>query len=564
MNQGEGQGGQKPGQSAGQAGGDSPAGSITFGRFLLDLSRGCLLSDGREIPLRPKTFSVLTYLAQRPGQLVSKDELFDAVWPGLVVTDDTLVQSIGELRRALGDGDSKLITTVPRRGYRLDIASAPMERRHTRRALRWHWRYGLIAPLVVAVVFAAIWFATSRMGREPTGNSRPAIAILPFQNQPDDPAREYLADGLTQDLIHSLGQFPELTVMSWNAVASYKGAVAQPGEVARVLAVRYQVEGSLRFTGDRIRVSAQLVNVQGRILWSARYDEPAADVFALQDRITREIAGALAIRVTEFEQRRAASQAKANFDAYDYVLRARPALQSPTRAGLVEARELLRQAIALDPDYAAAHAALGETFHAAVSMGWAEDPDEYWQRVQRHTDAALKADPANVRALVLRGRMHIAYNHYAEAEREIERAIFINPNDAEALAGRGNVLVWLGRTDEAIETLELALRIDPELNTYDRFALCLAYYLKQRYTDAIETAELNLRKTPDANFNLVVLAAAQARAGRAADAARTAETLKSRDPAFDAMNFGNKFRNPKDLARLREGLEQAGIYSPDR
>jgi adenylate cyclase len=557
-------GGQGTGQKAGQKEGNGPAGSIAFGRYVLDLSRGCLLSDGREIPLRPKTFSVLTYLAQRPGQLVSKDELFEAVWPNLVVGDDTLVQSIGELRRALGDADARLITTVPKRGYRLDFESAPPERRHARRALRWHWGYGLAAPLVVALVFAGIWFATSRnASRVPPESSRPAIAILPFQNQPDDPSREYLADGLTQDLIYSLGQFSELTVMSWNAVASYKGAVAQPGEIARVLAVRYQVEGSLRFSGDRIRVSAQLVNVQGRVLWSARYDEPAADVFALQDRITREIAGALAIRVTEFEQRRAASQEKANFDAYDFLLRARPALQRPTRAGLVEARELLRQAIALDPGYAAAHAALGETFHAAVSMGWAENPDEYWQRVQRHTDDALKADADNVRALVLRGRRFIAYNRYAEAEREIERAIVINPNDAEALAGRGNVLVWLGRTDEAIETLELALRIDPELNTYDRFALALAYYLKKRYPDAIEMAELNLRKSPDAHFNRVVLAAAQAQAGRAADAERTADVLKSRDPTFDAMSFGNKFRNPKDLARLREGLNKAGIYSPD-
>ncbi len=556
---------QDGGQGAGQNAGGSPAGSIAFGRYVLDLSRGCLLSDGREIPLRPKTFAVLTHLVQRSGQLVSKDDLFEAVWPGLVVGDDTLVQSIGELRRALGDADAKLITTVPKRGYRLDLASAPPERRHARRALRWHWGYGLAAPLVVALVFAGIWFVTSRgEPRVPPESSRPAIAILPFQNQPDDPAREYLADGLTQDLIYSLGQFSELTVMSWNAVASYKGAVAQPGEIARVLAVRYQVEGSLRFSGDRIRVSAQLVNVQGRVLWSARYDEPAAEVFALQDRITREIAGALAIRVTEFEQRRAASQAKANFDAYDHVLRARPALQRPTRAGLVEAREWLRQAIALDPDYAAAHAALGETFHAAVSMGWAENPDDYWQRVQKHTDAALKADADNVRALVLRGRMHIAYNRYAAAEREIDRAIVINPNDAEALAGRGNVLVWLGRTDDAIETLELALRIDPELNTYDRFALALAYYLKKRYPDAIEMAELNLRKSPEAHFNRVVLAVAQAQAGRTADAERSADILRSRDPTFDAMSFGNKFQDPRDLAWLREGLRKAGIYSAER
>ena len=543
---------------------DNTPRTLTFGRYVLDSARGCLLSDGREIPLRPKTFAVLSYLAQRPGQLVSKDELFDAVWPGLIVTDDTLVQSIGELRRTLGDAEAKLITTVPKRGYRLDLQAAPPERRHARgiNALRFRWKYGLLAPFIVAIVFVVIWLMTPRAQPLSAVDVRPAIAILPFQDQ-SETEREYLADGLTQDLINSLGRFPEIAVMSWNAVAIYKGEVAQPGEIARVLSVRYQVEGSVRLAEDRLRVSAQLVDVQGRVIWSARYDEPAGDVFALQDRLMREIAGALAIRVTELEQRRVAAKPPASFDAYDYVLRARPALQRPTRAGIVDARELLRQALAIDPDYGAAHAALGETFHAAVSMGWAEDPGQYWQRVARHAEDALRVDADNVRARVLLGRMHMAYNRYADAEREIDRAVSINPNDADALAGQGNVLVWLGRTDEAIETLEFAQRIDPELNAFDRFALCLAYYLKERYDSAIEQGVLNLRKTPDATFNLVVLAAAYAQANRPADAERTVAALRARDPTFDALTFGNKFQDPKDLEKLRAGLRKAGIYSAD-
>ena len=127
-------------------------------------------------------------------------------------------------------------------------------------------------------------------------------------------------------------------------------------------------------------------------------------MFALQDRITREIAGALAIRVTEFEQRRVATKPTESFDAYDYLLRARPALQRPSRAGIVEARELLRRAIALDPNYAAAHSALGETFHVAISMGWAESPDEYWKRVETHASEALRLDASDVRARVLMAR----------------------------------------------------------------------------------------------------------------------------------------------------------------
>jgi adenylate cyclase len=539
-----------------------------FGRYVLDLRRGCLLLDGREIALRPKTFAVLTYLAARPGKLVSKEELFAAVWPNLVVTDDTLVQSIGELRRALGENGPRMIATVPRRGYRFDASGAPPDRRKSGiwHVLRGRWKYGILAPFALMLTFAALWLGMRgcTATNPPVAGTRPVIAVLPFQNQSDDAAREYLADGLTQDVINSLGRFSALTVMSWNAVSIYKGAAAQPGEIARTLAVRYQVEGSVRYAGEQVRVSAQLVDTQGRVLWSARYEETPADVFALQDRLTREIAGALAIRVTEFEQRRVSAKPTASFDAYDYVLRARPALQRPTRGGIVEARDLLRKAIALDPKYAAAHSALGETFHVAISMGWAEFPDEYWKRVETHANDALQIDESDMRARILLARSYIAYNRYTEAQAQIDRAVAINPSDADALAGRGNILMWLGETDAAIESLKLAQRIDPELNDFDRFALTLAYYLKLDYAAAIQQAELNLRKNPEARFNQPVLAAAYAQAGRGADAARAASDVRRLDPTFDAAAYGNKFLNPNDLEHLRDGLRKAGLNAPER
>ena len=173
----------------------------------------------------------------------------------------------------------------------------------------------------------------------------------------------------------------------------------------------------------------------------------------------------------------------------------------------------------------------------------------------------MKFDASDVRARILLARSYIAYNRYPEAQTQIDRAIAINPNDADALAGRGNILMWLGKTDAAIEALELAQRIDPELNDFDRFALTLAYYLKQRYTEAIEQAELNLRRNPGARFNEAVLAAAYAQASRPADAARVVENIRRTDPMFDAANFGNKFLNPKDLADLRDGLRKAGLYA---
>ena len=234
--------------------GDNAEQRLTFGRYVLDLHRGCLLLDGREVALRPKTFAVLHYLVTHPGRLIGKEELLEAVWPNLVVTDDTLVQSIGELRRALGDTGARLITTVPRRGYRFEAersaarpaqgaqlasASLSLEVRNPRAAGGCAHGAGALARP-----------DSGAMCRPAVPDAKPAIAVLPFQHQGDDPAREYLADGLTQDLINSLGRFSALTVMSWNAVAGYKGEAVRPGEIARVLAVRYQVEGSVRYAGD--------------------------------------------------------------------------------------------------------------------------------------------------------------------------------------------------------------------------------------------------------------------------------------------------------------------------
>jgi adenylate cyclase len=391
--------------------------------------------------------------------------------------------------------------------------------------------------------------------------TKPAIAILPFVNQGSDAAREYFADGLTQDIISALGRFSALTVMSWNAVFPYKTRPAHPGEIARGLAVRYQVEGSVLQTGDRVRVTAQLVDSDGRVLWSARFDEALADLFSLQDKITTQIAGALAIRVTEVERLRVLAKSTANLEAYDYVLRARPALQRPERAKLVEARVLLRRAIAIDPNYAAAYSALAETYHLATVMGWAEAPSDTLSRAEELANNALRLDETDVRARTILGRIHVFHQQYEQAKVELARAIAINPNDAQGLAGRGNVLMWLGQTDAAVEALELARRIDPELNPIDRNALSLAYYLKGRYEAAIEEAELNLRRSEGAIFSRIVLAAAYAQESRAEDVARVVAAVRRLDPGFDPQEFGTKFLKPSDLEHVRDGLRKAGLFS---
>jgi adenylate cyclase len=566
------------------------AGRRQFDRYILDLDLGCLLADSKEIVLRPKTFAVLRHLVENSGRLVSKDELCAAVWPNLAVTDDALVQSVGELRRSLGDDGPRLIKTIPRRGYRFEAvvsvvglrnpssvrSAAPSDVSHPTQSPHpaAPARTKLFAVLILTVLASAgvLW---SSLGsnwtvlRLPGPSDRPAIksleigtkpaiAVMPLLNQGENSIRDHLADGLTQDFIYALGRFSALTVMSWNAVFPYKGKPAHPQDIGRALGVHYLVEGNIHQIGDRVRVTAQLVHASdGRVLWSARFDEALLDVFALQDTVTTQIIGVLAVRVTQNEQRRVLAKPTDSLEAYDYVVRTRPALQRPSRASNVESRALLLRAIELDPGYAAAYAALAETYHIDVAMGWALP--EALGRAEQMANKALSHSDSDVRARIILGRIHLYHQRYEQAQAEIDRAIAINPNDANGLAGRGNILLWLGQTDAAIETLELARRIDPELNAIDRNALSLAYYLKRRYQEAVEEAEINLRQTESAHFSRAILAAAYAQQSRPEDAKRVVMMIRDLDPTFDPQKFGTKLLNSGDLERLRDGLRKAGL-----
>ncbi len=273
---------------------------LRFDHYVLDLDRGCLLDGRSEITLRPKTFAILAYLVQNPGRLVSKDALFAAVWPNIAVTDDALVQSIGELRRAFGSDGQRLIKTVPRRGYRFeaDVSAAasdegaaagtplptsgddsePLAKPAASPTVRGRFvsaaanvriaalvGLALLALAAVLVIAGEGWiFPHAQTATESAAlGVKPAVAVLPLANQSGDPGRDYFADGLTQDIINALGRFSELTVMSWNAVLPYKDRPATPEEIGRRLAVRYLVEGSVLQVGDRVRVSAQVVERQG-------------------------------------------------------------------------------------------------------------------------------------------------------------------------------------------------------------------------------------------------------------------------------------------------------------
>lgn len=313
---------------------------MQFGVFTLDASRASFVGPDGPISLRPKAFDVLLYLARNPDRLVSKAELLDAVWPNLYVTENSLVQCISDIREALGAHGPSTLKTVARRGYIFSAADAtaasnvveasavaklpgpasvdgppapaPQLTGTVRRSVVL---LATLALLAIGTAAAATWWVVSKRDTSQAAinlddSTRPrgrvSIAVLPLLTL-DSSGDDYFADGMTEDIINALARFPDLTVRALRTVATYKGRAPAQGEIARDLKVGYFAEGSVRRNGERLRITMRLADASnGALIWADQFDTDADQVFAIQDEITRQITGALAVRLTNVEQARAA------------------------------------------------------------------------------------------------------------------------------------------------------------------------------------------------------------------------------------------------------------------
>jgi adenylate cyclase len=389
---------------------------------------------------------------------------------------------------------------------------------------------------------------------------RPSLAVLPLANLSGEPGQDYFSDGITEDVIVALGRFTNLAVLSRNAVSAFKGASAPPTEVGRALGVRYVVEGSLRRTGERIRVQVQLADAaQGRVIWSQQFDEELKDLFDVQQRIARGVAGSLAASVRRIEGERALARPTDRLDAYDLVLRGRHLLARRERAANREARQLFERAREMDPGYAAAHALLSHALAYMAAFGWTEFVDETMQRAEALARHAVALDPENVEGHSALARIYSMAGRSELALAASEKALAVNPNDAESLFYLGTTLLWAGRMEDAIQSFEMVHRIDPATDPTKLFQLGLAYYTARRHEDATRVLERAHVQFPDSWNILAVLAASYGRTGKTDDAKRAIERLRPLAPLFDPDEFGSRFRDPEHRAYLREGLRAAGL-----
>jgi len=390
---------------------------------------------------------------------------------------------------------------------------------------------------------------------------KPSIAVIPFVNMSGDQEQEYFSDGITEDLITDLSKVSGLFVISRNSVFIYKGKAAKAQEVGRELGVRFILEGSVRKVGNRVRITAQLVDtISGGHLWAERYDRELTDIFELQDEVTREIVAALFLKLTKGEEDRLARRDTANLAAYDHVLRGMEHHWRYTRDANAQAQVLFQKAMELDPGYALAYSWLGMTVLHSWTQGWNQDPRalaDAYELAQK----AIALDDSLAEAHRILGDVYLYRKQHEEAINELKTAIALNPNYADAFAGLGDVLNWAGRAQEAIDLVKTAMRLNPHHHAWYFFILGLSYLSLYRIDDAIEVLRRGLIRNPDFLGIRLALAGLYAEMGDTAKARIEVEEVLRISPNF-SLKVVQEMVPTKDAARIERvinPLRKAGL-----
>ena len=480
--------------------------------------------------------------------------------PGEIFLSGTVYDQIeGKLSGVfenLGEHTVKNIAR-PIRVYRM----RPDKRALPGRTRRKRWPLLKIGAGVAAALLLVLGLGLAWRPLSPTLSDKPVIAVLPFSNQSGDSTQDYFVDGITEDMIAALGRFSNLSVIGRKAVFERKGSSADLATLSRELGARYIVEGSVRREGNVVRVTVELNDTtRGLHLWSDRFDGKLEDVFIMQDTITRQIVGHLAVELTRLERERVASKPTENLAAYDYVLRGYDLWFRGSRTTNHQAGEMFEKAIALDPRYGDAYVGLGLVYANAVSWGWSEFVKDDLVRAESLARQALGLDDYNAAAHRLLAQVMLLRLEYEQGLAEADRAIELNPSDWESRSLRGDALEWSGRAEEAIDEYKKALDFNAGIAStpYGITNLGYCYYLIHDYPEAIKIFQKALLAQSD--FSAYAgLAAAHAQLGQTTEAEAAAAMVRRLWPFFEAASFVRTWRDAEDREHLLEGLRKAGL-----
>ena len=510
---------------------------LTFGPFVLDTQRGMLVRDGRPVALSSKGLQLLRALLCSPAQVLTKRELMQAAWGDTAVEESNLSVQIAALRKQLGpapDG-GEWIATTPRVGYRFigfpaQVAAGTAETGKTLPAEHQH---------------------------------RPSIAVLPFVNLSGDKEQEYFVDGITEDIITALTRFRWFFVIARNSSFAYKGRSLDAKQVAQELGVRYLLEGSVRKSNERVRISTQLVEAASATqIWAERYDLAVMEVFAVQDEIAERVAGTIEPELLKSEGAQAAARHTGNMTAWDLVRRGTWHFHQVTRQNHVKARDLFRQASQLDPELPEAHIWLARVSAGMAAYGWSENSAA---DLQEGTEAALQAIQLDERnpyahyALAIVSVFSERFEHSISAAR---KAIHISPSFALGHLVLGLALLYSGRAPDAIAPLEYGLKLSPyDPQNFVWFnILALARLFSGRAEAGLEAAARALQVRPNWWTSLEVIICCYGALEKWDEAQRYATELARVTRLPGDVLAPLRVHNPNWSEQMSHALRKAGAW----
>jgi adenylate cyclase len=507
---------------------------LTFSSLTLDLDRLCLFGPAGQIKLRPKSFEVLRYLAERAGQTVTKDELIAAVWPDVTVGEESLSRCISDVRLATGDDSHRIIKTLPKRGYLLE---GPVS-----------------------------YDGKPAVPPRRLSGDLPSIAVLAFGNLSHDLNQDYFCDGITEDIITELSRFSELVVIARNSSFQYKGRSVDVRQIGSELGARYILEGSIQSSAATVRITVQLIDAsRGTHLWADRYERARGDTFSIQDEIARTIAVKLAVHIGAAEGHRPLVKPPTNWDAYDYFLRGNHMLNRLLSGEPIEefqkARKLLERSIELDVNFSRSYAALGTSY----CVSWINPINHEYQTqeaLQRAYDFGQKAielsphEPFGHRVLATAALFR---RDRAACLAAWDRVFALNPNYCDWRYGQS--LALFGKPEEGLAAIRRYMRLDPFFPPQALQVEGLAYLVQRRYEEAVPPFREMVDREPNVRNHRMLLASVYGHLGNAREARLQVEALLRIEPdcSLQKLSRGRYLQSEEDVRHYLDGLRKAGL-----
>jgi len=569
-----------------------------FGPFHLDTAEQTLSREGKPIALTAKAFQTLLALVENSGRTVTKDDLLSKVWPDTFVEELTLAQNISTVRKALGDdkSDSKYIQTVPRRGYRFVAPVIQLDESHAQaptnipakqeqfhsddtadvsfrkqewQSSRLRWAIALVGLSVLALAAGVYLFRANTRNIDQNAQVR-SIAVLPFQPLTGGDSDEALQLGMADALITKLSNIKEIVVRPTSSILKYSNATQDPLVAGREQMVDSLLEGKVQRSGERIRITVQLIRViDGKPLWADTFDETFTNIFAVQDSISQQVARRLVAQLTGEEQRQLAKRYTDNTEAYQLYLKGRFFWNKFNEDGLSKAIDYFKQAIAIDPNYALAYAGLSVSYNVQGAIG-VLPPAQTWTDARWTAEKAVALDDSLAEGHSALGGLKLLYEwDWPAADKELKRAIELNPNSAEAHELSGYYYWVTGQLDTALVELRHAQELSP-LAAIITLDVAQALYYLGRYDEALEMSMKARELDPDFPPPLFLPGQAYERKGMYAKAITECESAiekYGRQPQFlatlgFAYGASGKRREAEGILKELETSWRRHYFSP--